>query len=117
MDGWMGINVNLKLCREPCHNPRSRPLPGGRHKRNGSYGEVGNGNGDHSVPPSTTHSASAAGAAGAAASSAGARAGQAANAAQNAARGVVQGIVAGAKNSKVTNNEKTLLLSSDDEFQ
>ena len=44
-------------------------------------------------------------------------AGQAAAAAQNAAKGVVSGIVGGAKNSKVTNNEKTLLLSSDDEFQ
>lgn len=115
----MGINVDRSQSQEQCRNRNPCPIPGGRHKRNGSYGEVGNGNGDHSVPPSTTHTASTAtgAAAGSAVSSAGARAGQAANAAQNAARGVVQGIVAGAKNSKVTNNEKTLLLSSDDEFQ
>lgn len=84
---WRGDKAWNNIILTSC----CRPFSAGRHKRNGSYGEVPS---NQSAPSSTTHVAS-----GGSSSQAG------------------QGGRPGAKGSKVNNNEKTLLLSSDDEFQ
>ncbi|XP_059091891.1 transmembrane protein 184B-like isoform X2 [Tigriopus californicus] len=77
-----------------------------RHQRNGSYGEVP---ADPMATPSTAAYAAATG------PSSGTGRPMATSSAAANARATVSGLMP--KNSKVTNNEKTLLLSSDDEFQ
>jgi len=98
---------------------------GSRHKRQESYGEVAsNDNHVSSVSPATASSApngsAVGGAGGGVAMGAGASA--AAGASSNGTVAAVGAAVKSAlpnpvKSTKVTNNEKTLLLSSDDEFQ
>ena len=78
---------------------------GGRHKRNGSYGELVEDPNAAPMTPKTNNKTGAAHAQNAAPVPGGA------GAAGAAAPGVVP------QGSKVTNTEKTLLLSSDDEFQ
>lgn len=100
---------------------------GSRHKRQESYGEVAS-NDNHlsSVSPATASSApngsAVGGAGGGVAAAMGAGASAAAGASSNGTVAAVGAAVKSAlpnpvKSTKVTNNEKTLLLSSDDEFQ
>ncbi len=82
---------------------------GGRHKRNGSYGEVSS-----EDPQADASSGSAKGAK--------KQQQQQQQQQQNSKVGeghtaVAVGRGTGTRGSKVTNNEKTMLLSSDDEFQ
>jgi len=97
---------------------------GSRHKRQESYGEVAsNDNHVSSVSPATASSApNVGGAGGGVAAAMGAGASAAAGASSNGTVAAVGAAVKSAlpnpvKSTKVTNNEKTLLLSSDDEFQ
>ena len=99
-------------------------LGGSRHKRQESYGEVAS-NDNHlsSVSPATASSAPNGSAVGGAGGGVGAAMGAGASSASS--NGTVAAVGAAVKSAlpnpvkstKVTNNEKTLLLSSDDEFQ
>merc|ERR1719295_1207394 len=92
---------------------------GSRHKRQESYGEVAS-NDNHlsSVSPATASSAPNGSAVGGAGGGVAAAAGAGSNGTVAAVGAAVKSALPNpVKSTKVTNNEKTLLLSSDDEFQ
>ncbi len=133
---WRNFSTASCIIAFQCENWRLDNFPfvaGGRHRRNGSYGDGstaggGGADGDGTTFTSKSGSGASGGSGGASAAgsigsggraASGASGGTAASGASGGGRASSSGAGGGGlpKASKVTNNEKTLLLSSDDEFQ